>query len=61
LGLTGATPTASGSLRLQVAAEGGSATSFVLAIDDLELLWEPPLFSDGFESGDTSAWNETVG
>ena len=36
--------------------QGASAESFIVDLDHAVLLWEEQLFTDGFESGDTSAW-----
>ncbi len=46
-----------GSLRLMLEGQGGSASAFSIDLDNAELLWDPPLFADGFESGDCWAWD----
>ena len=38
----------------------GNTTPFVVRWDDAVLAPEIPLFSDGFENGDTSGWGTVV-
>ncbi|MCP4658216.1 MAG: DUF11 domain-containing protein [bacterium] len=49
----------SGSLRVVIEVLGGSADSFTVDLDHA-MLRVGSLFEDGFESGNTAAWSETV-
>ena len=53
-------PAAALSVLVSVQVEGEAATVFTVRLDDLFYGNTPSLFSDGFESSDTSAWSSTV-
>ena len=50
-------PAAALSVLVSLEVEGGTAATFTVRFDDLFYGSTPSLFSDGFESGDTSAWS----
>lgn len=52
-----AAPATALSVLVTVGIDGGTESSFTAALDDLFFGRAPELFSDGFESGDTSSWS----